>query len=410
MNDDTPFLRAFVADGSDWAFSHLVRRHINLVYGVCLRRLNGDTAQAADVTQRVFIDLARKAAELPPDIILGGWLHRHASFTASKHVRSEVRRKQREQESIAMHQLGPELDAALDELAADERDVLVLRFFEQRDLRSVGEVLGLSDDAAQKRVARALERLRAIFARRSHAVTTLALAAVLSQTCSMAAPAGLVSASTSAALIATGMGAATAAASTSTSGKALLQILIMNKTKLTVGTIISACVITTALYQQHQITQRTLENQRLHDEMNSLRREQEALDETNRELKDGAAQAQVDRDELMRLRRMIASNAKPAGAIPTSRPPASPVSAKNNQFDTAGQSDTADQTTIQTNTLYSGSVRASVPVGHALIAGGWSTNPKMRALELVTPTIVPGENGGNPKVSLAVSMIVIGPP
>lgn len=400
MNDDTPLLREFVTDGSDAAFAELVRRHINLVYGVTLRRLNGDTAQAADVTQQVFIDLARKAAALPPDVILGGWLHRHASFTASKSVRSEVRRKQREQESVAMHentgenllhQLGPELDEALDELAADERDVLVLRFFERRNLRSVGEALGLSDDAAQKRVARALERLRIVFARRGHAVPALALATVLTQAGAIAAPAALASAAINAALLTTGTGAATAAAHAAITGKTLLPLFIMNKTKIAIATIMGACFITATLYQQHQIKQLTAANQRLADEMTSMREEQDALSAANQEFQASAARAQADRKELLRLRGIIASAAKPAGKNPTARPPATAASDHNSS----------------TNTTYTGSVRASVPAGHTLVMGGWPTTPGKRTLALITSTPSPVTGGGKETVTLESTYIEV---
>src|SRR5262249_756522 len=126
---------------------------------------------AEDVSQQVFTDLARKADSLPINVMLGGWLHRHTGFVASNFMRVELRRQNRERKALEMNtmnepseadwnQLAPVLDEAIDQLDTTDRDALVLRFFEQQDLRAVGAALGITDDAAQKRVSRAVERLR----------------------------------------------------------------------------------------------------------------------------------------------------------------------------------------------------------------------------------------------------------
>src|SRR5207249_8707096 len=144
--------------------------------------------------------------------MLGGWLHRHTGFVASTAMRGEQRRRNRERQAAEMNalsepseagwkQLAPGLDEAMDELDAADRDALVLRYFERRELRAVGAALGVSGDTAQKRVSRALDKLREHLSRRGISRTATALSVVLSANAIQAAPVGLtVSISTAAAL------------------------------------------------------------------------------------------------------------------------------------------------------------------------------------------------------------------
>ena len=192
QSEDDALLRAYVEQQSGAAFAELVRRHADAVFGSALRRANGDRALAEDIAQQVFTDLARKAARLPAGTVLGGWLHRHTGFTASHFIDRERRRRAREQEAARMKlpdseddralRMAPLLDAAMDSLPAPDRDALVLRFFERRDYRGIGAVLGVSDDTAQKRVTRALEKLRAQLMRRGVTGSAGAMAAVLAAT------------------------------------------------------------------------------------------------------------------------------------------------------------------------------------------------------------------------------------
>jgi RNA polymerase sigma factor (sigma-70 family) len=195
-------LREFLATRSEAAFSALVRAQIDLVYSAARRICAGDTHLAEDITQTVFADLARKAARLPHDIMLSAWLYRHTFFVASSMIRTERRRRAREQEAVAMNAthetaepdwalLAPHLDEAMNALAEADRRALVLRYFDKLDLRAVGERLGVSEDTAQKRVARALERLKTRFARKGVTVSLTALAASLLAHAVSAAPAVL---------------------------------------------------------------------------------------------------------------------------------------------------------------------------------------------------------------------------
>src|SRR6266566_3712862 len=143
MTADSELLRQYAVSGSESAFTELVSRHIDLVYSAAVRQVR-DHGLARDVTQTVFIDLARKARSLSPDVVLAGWLHRGARFAAAKVVRAESRRREREQEAIMLQttpvpepdweQIGPVLDEAIAKLKTKERDAVLLRFFEKRDL------------------------------------------------------------------------------------------------------------------------------------------------------------------------------------------------------------------------------------------------------------------------------------
>lgn len=191
-------LRAYVTDGSEAAFRDLVSRYVNLVYSVALRRVAGQTGLAEDVTQQVFSDLAAKAASLPSSIQLGGWLHRHTCFVSANVLRSEQRRQARELVALQMNalhhgsadwkELAPILDEAIDQLPEVDRAAVLLRFYEQLDLRRVGETLGVSDDAAQKRVSRALETLRDWLTARGMMLSVATLASLLAAAAVCAAP------------------------------------------------------------------------------------------------------------------------------------------------------------------------------------------------------------------------------
>ncbi|MGH7967211.1 MAG: RNA polymerase sigma factor, partial [Limisphaerales bacterium] len=176
MTDSQQLLAEFARNGSDPAFRELVRRYIDLVFSTALRLVGGDSHRAEDVVQMVFLDLARQSARLASNTLLGGWLHRDTCFVASKLMRGERRRERREQQAAVMSALNqtnadfarvaPVLDEAINELREDDRKAILLRFYERRDLRSVGEALGSSENAAQKRVTRALAELHVLLTRR----------------------------------------------------------------------------------------------------------------------------------------------------------------------------------------------------------------------------------------------------
>ncbi len=196
--DDKSLLEEFVAHRSETAFRTLTDQYLNLVYSTALRETN-DPQMAQDVTQAVFILLARKAERLPKNVLLAGWLYRTTHFVASRAKRSELRRQRREQEAFQMQQnqsaddtwknVAPMLDEALTKLRETDRNAIILRFFQNQPLGKIGQTLGVSEEAAGKRVARALDTLRGFFDRRGFSVTSGVLAVSLAKHSAHAAPA-----------------------------------------------------------------------------------------------------------------------------------------------------------------------------------------------------------------------------
>ncbi|HEY6228051.1 MAG TPA: sigma-70 family RNA polymerase sigma factor [Verrucomicrobiae bacterium] len=170
QDDTRNLLDRYVRNRDEDAFREIVTNYIGLVEATALRRVNNDAARARDITQIVFSDLARQAARMNSGALIGSWLYKHTCFVASKLVRSEDRRAAREKEASQMltndsendawAEVAPLLDSAMLELSADDQNAIILRFFEKRDLRSIGAAFNISDDAAQKRVQRAVEKLR----------------------------------------------------------------------------------------------------------------------------------------------------------------------------------------------------------------------------------------------------------
>src|SRR5436190_18166046 len=182
---DIELLRRYTEENSEEAFATLVRRHVNLVYSTARRQVQ-DATMAEEVTQATFIVLARKARSLNGKTILSAWLYRTARFAAADARKVQMRRMKYEQEVACMEppqadttwqEIEPLLDDAMNSLGERDRAALLLRFFENKSLREVGSALGVSDDTAQKRINRALERLRKTFVRDGVTLSVTALTA-----------------------------------------------------------------------------------------------------------------------------------------------------------------------------------------------------------------------------------------
>jgi RNA polymerase sigma factor (sigma-70 family) len=211
--DDMMLLQAYAEEGSEEAFATLVSRHLNLVYCAALRRTR-DPQLAEDITQVVFFLLARKARSLRRETILSGWLYRTTRYTAGDVLKSEFRRRRREQEAqmesptesdaneTIWQSIAPVLDDAIGALGENDRNAIILRFFENRTFKQVGLVLGLNEDTARLRVSRAVEKLRSLLMRRNVMVPEMMLAGLLTtHAVTATAPGALASSITAASLV-----------------------------------------------------------------------------------------------------------------------------------------------------------------------------------------------------------------
>jgi uncharacterized protein (TIGR03435 family) len=246
---DRDLLEQYVRDGSEAAFAGLVARHIGLVHSVALRR-TADPELAEDITQAVFVILARKAATLGRRTILPGWLYHTARLTAANLQRAEASRRRREQEAYMQSipeetpdalwaEIAPQLEEAMARLGADERDAVVLRYFQNKSFFEVGALMGKGEAAAKKRVQRAVEKLRTFFHKRGMDTAADAITRTISLHSIQPAPALLAKTVTAAALAK----GATASTTTLTLIKGALKIMAWTKAKTA---IVAAAVVVLA--------------------------------------------------------------------------------------------------------------------------------------------------------------------
>jgi RNA polymerase sigma factor (sigma-70 family) len=304
---DSQLLAAYAEQRSEWAFGELVRRYVDLVYSAALRTC-GDHHLAEDVTQRTFLALAKSAGDLASRPVLSGWLHRTAHNIASESIRTEVRRRARENHAADMNstpdlagdrwdEIAPYLDNAVSALSDADRDAVLLRYFHNRSAREMAAALGVSDEAAQKRLNRAVERLRAFFAERGIALGAVGLGAI-SANAVQAAPAALAM-TVSTAVGTAAIGGAIAAATTPSLA---LQALHFMNTKCIITALVTALGIGGTVYFKQKADRLRVEN------TNLLALQAAAQQGRDDEIaSDSATKAELDRlrndqSELLRLR------------------------------------------------------------------------------------------------------------
>ena len=261
-HDDMGLVREFAANRSERAFAILVERHIGLVHSAAMRRV-GSAQLAEEVTQAVFILLARKAGSLKSGTILPGWLYRTTGYVAADALKTQRRRAHREQEAYMQsnmnaaetpvwREIAPLLESAMDRLNDYDRNALLLRFFEDKTLAEVGTALGVTEDAARVRVNRALDKLHRYFDQHGISSTTAILAGAVSANCIQAVPPGLANTISA---VAAAKGAA-AGTSTLTLVKGALKIMAWTKIKTAAvaGAAVILCAGTPlAVHVVHQV-------------------------------------------------------------------------------------------------------------------------------------------------------------
>jgi len=311
---DQRLLREYTERRVEAAFGELVRRHVDLVYSAALRMVR-DTHLAEDVTQGVFVGLSRSAGQLTERPVLSGWLHRTTQNLAANAVRSDVRRRAREQEAAAMNDLlstepgagweeiAPHLDAALGELSEPDRDALLLRYFERKSAREMAQTLGTSEEAAQKRVSRAVDRVRELLVKRGVTASTSGLVVLLSANAVQAAPVGLALSITASAAA---VGTALAGLTTTTAAKTLAMTTLQ---KVLIATAL-ATAIGVGTYQARQASLlraqvRTLQQQLVPQPepsqdaaLASLQTKAEAIEAQNTQLASALTRANADKARL----------------------------------------------------------------------------------------------------------------
>ncbi len=255
---DTELLHLFITEDSNAAFTQLTTRHAGLVYAAALRQTRS-TALASDITQAVFLDLARHARKLRPDTHLPSWLITVTRRTAIDAIRRESRQRAREQTSAELatvnahdspnastSDLAPILDDALTALPEPDRRAVLLRFFENQSFQQIARHLGATEASVQKRVTRALEKLRTQLARRGIATSAALLAAQLPLHASTTVPATLATTLAAPAFLAT-------AATLTTTAATFTQTLLMTATHKTVITTALVLSLAAVTYQAHQL-------------------------------------------------------------------------------------------------------------------------------------------------------------
>ncbi|MFZ0827661.1 MAG: TIGR03435 family protein [Verrucomicrobiia bacterium] len=247
---DHQLIAEFNARRSEEAFAALVRQHVNLVFATALRQV-GDAGAAEEITQNVFVALALAAGKLGSHPTIAGWLHQTALNKSREWLRSELRRRRREQVAVNLDlaraegdsvwsPLVPLLDEALLELREPDRLAVILHFMEGQTFHEVGSALGIGEDTARKRVNRCLGQLTHFFRRRGFATPALLAGSPLFTLSSHAAPAGLAASATTAGLAA----AHSAATLTLTLIKGALKIMAWTKAKTAI--VVGASVLLAA--------------------------------------------------------------------------------------------------------------------------------------------------------------------
>lgn len=327
---DLALLARYIREGSEAAFAELVHRHLDLVYSAALRQVRSPQL-AEEIAQSVFTDLSRNARTLKADTVLAAWLYQVARRTAVDVIRRESRRQLREQLALELadmnahpsiwKEIEPLLEDAMESLEPADRAAILLRFFENRNLREVGQTLGTSEDAAQKRVSRAVDRLRDFLSQRGVTVGASGLVLALSANAVQSAPLGLattISLSTGSAAAAAISGAAlhtataTATTGTTTTTLTTTQAFAMTTLQKIAITAAITAAVGVGLYENHRAAQAREQLQTLQQGEGPLR---DQLRRLTQEREEATAQLAALRGQNEALRASVTDLPKLRGEV-----------------------------------------------------------------------------------------------
>ncbi len=390
-SSDPQLLRDYVERRSEAAFAELVRRHVDLVHSAALRMVR-DPHQAKDVTQNTFVALSHQAHQLTERAVLSGWLHRTAQNIAAQTVRTEVRRHAREKEAAAMSEIftneseaewdhiAPHLDAALTDLNESDRDVLMLRYFERKSAKEMAQLLGISDEAAQKRASRAMERVREFFAKQGIKVSASGLAAAVATNAVQAAPIGLATAITTAtALAGSALSTSSLAVVTKNVAMTLLQKIAISTTLV--------IAVGTGLYEAHRVSTLQKELQTLRSQNDSASRQNQKPGESSLPKISEAelARLQADQREAIKLRGDIAALKRDLAESKKTNPPPQPEPSPSPILKTEPLPEENPEVLV----FKTEQITARIFPGQALIVGGWESPRGKRIFAYLQPKLDP---------------------
>jgi RNA polymerase sigma-70 factor (ECF subfamily) len=199
--NDWELVSAYV-HGDEHVFESLVQKYFPMVYSAAVRQVN-DRGLAEEIAQSVFILFSRKAAKLSSDVLLSGWFLRTTRFVARDALKQMSRRQKRELHAAELAALTrddepgwaaltPLVDEALLALSGQEQACVVSRFILGRSFREIGDEFRITEDTAQKRVSRSLDKMRNFLERRGLKIGATSIAGLLSVDISHAAEPALI--------------------------------------------------------------------------------------------------------------------------------------------------------------------------------------------------------------------------
>jgi RNA polymerase sigma factor (sigma-70 family) len=323
---DAQLLREYAENGREAAFREIVERHTDLVYSAAFRQV-GSPDLARDISQSVFVDLARKAKpmseRLSANASLIGWLYRSTRFAVLTQLRDDRRRSTHGRQAMEQlitdsgptqdwERIRPLLDEAMAELSDDDREAVLLRYFKNHDFRTVGQTIGTSDDAAQKRVSRAVEHLREFFSNRGVTIGATGMVVVISANAVQAAPIGLTATiSTTAILAGTTIQTSAAIAATKVIAMTTLQKALVTTT--------IAVLAGTGIFEAHKSSLLQAQILALQQQQASRAEQDQRLQQQRDADLENASNTHGDNSELLKLRAEVTSLREQLKGLPSAR-------------------------------------------------------------------------------------------